>query len=235
MQMRSYFDARLEEVCNDVVDMGHMVSSLLTQALDVLRSLDASQVEAVVDADEEINEKRFALEKKCTALIATQQPAARDVRKLIAVVNLIVDLERMGDQAKGIAKAVPHMVQYPDVPYPVQLNNMAYVAHQMLQDSMTAFCSLNVELANTVARMDDEMDRLYGSVFYDIIDLLADDRDPYRIEATYEILRVARNLERFGDLATNIVERVHYMVTGQLNELNSEQVAELEPVKAFAV
>jgi phosphate transport system protein len=100
---------------------------------------------------------------------------------------------------------------------------------------MTAFCSLNVELANTVARMDDEMDRLYGSVFYDIIDLLADDRDPYRIEATYEILRVARNLERFGDLATNIVERVHYMVTGQLNELNSEQVAELEPVKAFAV
>ena len=136
MRMRSHFDARLEELCTDTVDMSHMVGSLLTRALDVLRSLDAAQAEDVVAADEDINEKRFALEKKCTALIATQQPAARDVRKLIAVINMIVDLERMGDQAKGIAKAVPYMVKYPDVPHPVQLNNMAYVAHQMLQDSI---------------------------------------------------------------------------------------------------
>jgi phosphate transport system protein len=224
MQMRSHFNTQLDELRTEVLEMGHMVGGQLTQALEALEHLDTIAAEKIIQQDELINNKRFTLEKRCTALIATQQPAARDVRDIIGVMNMIIDLERMGDQAKGIAKVIPRMSQQQDIPLPVELNNMGYLAHQMLSDSLTAFNSSNVELAHKVAEMDNEMDRLYAAVFKVIIEHLANHRTPEKVESTYEILRTARELERFGDLATNLAERVVYMVTGHIKEMNPEAV-----------
>jgi phosphate transport system protein len=222
MQMRSYFNTQLDELRAEVLEMGHMVGGQLIQAIDALEKLDTLTAEKVIRDDQLINDKRFKLEKRCTALIATQQPTARDVRSIIAVMSMIVDLERMGDQAKGIAKVIPHMLREEYVPRPVDLKNMGYLAHQMLNDSLTAFSSSNAELAYKVAEMDNKMDRLYASVFKFIIHHLTAEGHSEQIEATYEVLRTARELERFGDLATNLAERVVYMVTGHLAEMNVE-------------
>jgi phosphate transport system protein len=163
---------------------------------------------------------RFSIEEKCFSLIVTQQPAARDLRAIVAVMNIIVDLERMGDQAKGIAKAVPHITPHPNRTMFPELKQMGHIVEQMLHDSMKAFAKKDIELANQVAHADDKVDGLYARIFTEIMEKMAAVEDVDRIEATYELLRVARELERFGDLATNVAERVIYIVTGRFSEIN---------------
>jgi phosphate transport system protein len=137
--------------------------------------------------------------------------------------NMIIDLERMGDQAKGIAKVVPHMVQSPDIPRPAELRQMGGQVSRMLNQTMTAYAHDNIDLARAVARQDDEVDALYARVFTQIMTHMAHATTPDKIEATYEALRAARELERFGDLATNLAERVIYMVTGRFQEMNVDR------------
>ncbi|GAB4422609.1 MAG: phosphate signaling complex protein PhoU [Anaerolineae bacterium] len=222
MVMRERFERKLNELQTDVLKMGDMVGDELVLALKALETLDIDVAKQVHLADKEVNKTRFELEDQCTALIVTQQPAARDLRSIIAVMNMIVDLERMGDQAKGIAKVIPHMIKHPEGPRPGELKQMGNIVGGMLKQAMTAYAHNNVDLARSVAKQDDEVDRLYAIVFTKIMESMADAKEPNRVEASYEVLRTARELERFGDLATNIAERVIYMVTGHLDEINTE-------------
>ncbi|MEI2690291.1 MAG: PhoU domain-containing protein [Anaerolineae bacterium] len=116
MRIRLRFDQQLEELRGDVLKMSRMVEHELQVAMDALENLDTEQARVVFALDNEVNLARFEIEEKCFGLIVTQQPAARDLRSIVTVMNMIIDLERMGDQAKGIAKVVPHMVQSPDIP-----------------------------------------------------------------------------------------------------------------------
>jgi phosphate transport system protein len=220
--MRERFERKLKELQTDVLKMGDMVGDELVLALKALETMDIDIAKQVHLADKEVNKTRFELEDQCTALIVTQQPAARDLRSIIAVMNMIVDLERMGDQAKGIAKVIPHMIKHPEGPRPAELRQMGSMVGTMLKQAMTAYAHSNTDLARSVAEQDDEVDRLYAIVFTKIMEHMADVKDPDRVEASYEVLRTARELERFGDLATNISERVIYMVTGHLDEMNTE-------------
>lgn len=222
MVMRERFERKLKELQTDVLKMGDMVGDELVLALKALETLDIDVAKQVHLADKEVNKTRFELEDQCTALIVTQQPAARDLRSIIAVMNMIVDLERMGDQAKGIAKVIPHMIKHPEGPRPTELRQMGSMVGTMLKQAMTSYAHSNVDLARTVAKQDDEVDRLYAVVFTKIMEHMADAKDPQGVEASYEVLRTARELERFGDLSTNIAERVIYMVTGHLDEMNTE-------------
>ena len=115
------------------------------------------------------------------------------------------------------------MVQSPDIPRPAELSQMGIKVGRMLNQTMTAYAHDNIDLASAVARQDDEVDALYARIFGQIMAHMADAKTPDKIEATYEALRAARELERFGDLATNLAERVIYMVTGRFQEINVDR------------
>ena len=223
MTIRQRFERQLSELREDVLKMGSMVEEELGLAMDALETLNSARARQVFAFDNLINATRFDIEEKCFALIVTQQPAARDLRAIVTVMNMIIDLERMGDQAKGIAKVVPHMVKSPDIPKPVELKQMGALVSKMLNQTMTAYAHDNVDLAREVAKQDDEVDALYARVFTQIMMHMAEVRSSEQIEASYETLRAARELERFGDLATNVAERVIYMVTGKFEEMNIDR------------
>src|SRR5512138_1501133 len=113
MTVRKQFESKLDELRDDILKLSNMVETELKQALRALETLDRDLAHQVVVSDSAVNAERFAIEEKCLEVIATQQPVARDLRVVVAVMNMIVDLERMGDQAKGIAKIVPHLTDHP--------------------------------------------------------------------------------------------------------------------------
>lgn len=219
---RERFVQQLKGLQSDVLHMGKLVEEEMLLALRALDQLDAKLAQGVHLADEAVNKARFDTEEKCFTVIVTQQPAASDLRAVVSVMNMIVDLERMGDQAKGIAKVIPHLrQQQKQVPLP-ELKQMGDLVINMLRQAMQAYSSESVTLAQMVAGQDDEVDKLYSQVFSKLINQMADDNLAEEIAASYERLRVARELERFGDLATNIAERVIYRVTGQMKEINTD-------------
>jgi phosphate transport system protein len=219
---RERFVQQLKGLQNDVLYMGKLVEEEMLLALRALEQLDAKLAQQVHLADEAVNKLRFETEEKCFTVIVTQQPAASDLRAVVSVMNMIVDLERMGDQAKGIAKVIPHLhQQQKHAPLP-EFKQMGDLVLTMLRQAMQAYSSESVSLAQMVAGQDTEVDKLYSQVFAKLINQMADDNLAEEIAAGYERLRVARELERFGDLATNIAERVIYRVTGQMKENNTD-------------
>ncbi|MCB0125568.1 MAG: phosphate signaling complex protein PhoU [Caldilineaceae bacterium] len=220
--MREQFERQLNELRSDILHMGKLVEEELLLALKALDTLDKALAAQVYEADEEVNRLRFVTEEKCFTIIVTQQPAARDLRAVVSVMNMIVDLERMGDQAKGIAKVIPRLSEREERSLPPELGQMGEMVINMLRQSMVAYQNDSVGLARFVAAQDDEVDDLFSRVFGNLMQQMAQDSEPDQIKSSYEMLRVARELERFGDLATNIAERVVYRVTGQIQEINSD-------------
>lgn len=225
--MRDRFNQKLKELRDDILKMGSMVEEELKLALQALDTLNLELAQDVMAADIEVNDMRFAIEEKCFELIVTQQPAARDLRAIVAVMNMIVDLERMGDQAKGIAKIIERMAEHSKRPNLPELTKMGEIVGDMLHQSMTAYASNDINLAQLVADRDDEVDGLYANIFTKTMEKMADTKKQKKVESSYEMLRSARELERFGDLATNVAERVIYIVTGKLNEVNVDIEDEL--------
>ncbi len=223
MSVRTYFDRKLGELRDDILLMGSRVEEELRLALEALETLNPEKAKEVQAADRMVNKARFDIEEKCFSLIVTQQPAARDLRTIITAMNMIVDLERMGDQAKGIAKVIPHLLKNPVQTQPSELQLMGQIVGRMFNQVMLAYAHNNVDLARIIARQDDEVDVIYASVFAKIMAQMAEAGDPAKVEATYELLRVARELERFGDLVTNVAERTIYLVTGSLEEINVDR------------
>lgn len=223
MPIRERFMRKLGDLQADILKMGTLVDDQLTLVLDALENLDLEKAREVIVLDKQVNEARFSIEEDCFTLIVTQQPAAGDLRRVVAAMNIIVDLERMGDQAKGIAKVIPYILKYPHHPQPGELQQMGRMVDNMLSQAMEAYAYENVGLARAVIQQDDEVDALYANVFTQVMFYMADTKKAKRVEAAYEILRAARELERFGDLATNIAERTIYQVTGSMEEVNVDR------------
>ena len=223
MSVRAHFDRKLSELRDNILLMGSRVEEELKIALDALSTLNTEKAKEVYAADRLVNKSRFEIEDACFSLIVTQQPAARDLRTIMTAMNVIVDLERMGDQTKGIAKVIPHLLRYPTQDRPVEIKQMGELVGRMLNQVLLAYAHNNVDLARVIANQDDEVDALYAQVFSKIMGQMAQFDSPDRIEAAYEILRVARELERFGDLTTNVAERIIYLVTGSLEEINTDR------------
>jgi phosphate transport system protein len=220
--MRKQFENKLNELRDEILKMAAMVEQQLQYALKALEKSDKDLARQVVREDAAVNAERFAIEGRCIELIATQQPVARDLRLVVAVLNMIVDLERMGDQAKGIAKIVPRLAAQPKVSHPPELKKMGGIVTAMLNQCMAAYAENNVELAKSVASQDTEVDDLYARAFSRIMESMAEAKKEKKVKAAYDVLRAAQELERFGDLATNIAERIIYIATGRLQEINTE-------------
>lgn len=223
--IRGRFQQQLNALRTRILEMGTVVDEELQLAMQGLTSLDPAIVAEINALDERVNQMRFTLEEECFTLIVTQQPAAGDLRAIVSVMNMIVDLERMGDQAKGIGKVISRLSQHQiHPPQPTELRQMGEMVSSMLRQSMAAYRNDNTDLAKEVALQDDAVDLLFDQLFGHIMRQMAAEQEPAQVEAYYEFLRAARELERYGDLATNIAERVVYRVTGSFQEMNTDEV-----------
>jgi phosphate transport system protein len=216
--LRATFDKEYAAIVDDILKLGSLVDQAIEQALESLQRRDQVLAQQVIDADIEINNLRFKIEEACLTLIATQQPAARDLRGIVASMNIVVDMERMGDHAAGITKTVIRMGDEPLLKPLIDIPRMAQTAREMLRMSLDAYVERDAEGAKAVVPLDDEMDQLYRAIFDELVEIMA--HKPEGVERATYLLWCAHNLERIGDRVTNIAERVIFMSTGDMLELN---------------
>ena len=219
--IRASFDRELERLVDEVLTLGSRVEDALIDAVETLKRQDHEAARQLIASDREINEKRYDIESEALTLIATQQPMARDLRMIAAVLDLSSELERIGDYAKGIAKINLLIGEEPLMKPLIDLPEMASRAADMLDDALGAFAQQDVEKARTIPLRDDEVDDLYDQIYRELITLIMD--KPGWIEQANYLLWAAHNLERAADRVTNICERVVFTVTGELTELNADE------------
>lgn len=219
MDIRTEFHKKISEIKGDILAMGSMVEKALLRSTQALKDRDLKVAEQVIGNDVYINEKRYEIEEKCIQLIATQQPLASDLRIIIAVVNIITELERIGDHAEGIARIVIMIGDEPPLKPIIDLPRMAEKTAEMLHRSLDAFNSQDSGLARSVANEDDEVDELYSQVYRELLSYMVE--DPKTITRATRLIWVAHNLERSADRVTNICERVVFTVTGKMEEIGA--------------
>jgi phosphate transport system protein len=218
MAVRVGFDKSLAELRQQIVDMGSRAEQAIRLAMDSLRRRDLALARQVVEADHEINRLRFAVEDHAVDLMARQQPVASDLRLLIATIHIASEIERIADHAEGIAR-ISLMLGEQALPQPLgRLPDMAEQGIAMMHDSITAFIDRNTDLARAVCAADDDLDALYDANYAEVIGRMLMEPNLAKV-LTYQ-LWTAHNLERIGDRSTNICERVIYLVTGHMEEIN---------------
>lgn len=211
---RTEYERELQEIQDELLEIGALVESSVNNALDALKNRDAEASQRVIDSDDEIDRRQLELEERCIDVVATQQPMAGDLRTLVSVIQVASELERMGDYAEGIAKISLLMGDESLVKPLIDIPRMGDLATRMLRKSLTALVDRDNEAARQIGVDDDEVDALYEQVFGDLLANMIEDPQIIR-HATY-LIWVAHDLERIADRATNIAERVIYVTTGRL-------------------
>lgn len=216
---RELFQKELIQLQDDVLILGSMTEKAVAESVEALRSADLAWSQRIIDDDVAINTKRFDIEERALFVIASQQPLASDLRAVMSALMIITDLERIADHAEGIARinlrlgeadAVPRRMGY--------IPAMADRALAMLRDSLKAYVERNVEESRRVCDADDEVDRLQDAVYDEAFRGMIENPDVIQRNTYY--LWTAHNLERIADRCTNICERVIYLVTGRMEEIN---------------
>jgi phosphate transport system protein len=215
---RGLFDRQLTNLRDNIVYLSGMVVDAIEQAIKALRNQDKELARQVVSGDEAINTKRYEVEEQCLTLIATQQPAAGDLRAIIAANHIVTELERMGDYASGIAEIAIRLADQPHLKPLIDVPRMAETDQEMIRASLEAYLDQNPDLALETAKRDAEIDRLYDQIYRELLTYMME--DPKTITRATHLLWVAHNLERIADRVTNICERIIFMTTGELKELN---------------
>ena len=218
MRVRSGLDRQLRMLQDEVLMMGGMVEKSIARALDALTRRDLEAAEQVIREDDYIDRERSDIEEQCIDLIATQQPMARDLRILVSILHITVELERMGDYAEGIARINVLMGDQPLLKPLIDVPRMAEKAASMLRRSLDALVNRDTLTALQVCNDDDDVDALYDQIYRELLLFMI--QDPTTIQRATYLLWVAHDLERIADRATNIAERVVYMVTGKMEEIN---------------
>jgi len=216
--LRHKFDDELLHLQDEVLLLGSQVEKALVQSVDGLKRRDLAASRRVIAADRAINEKRYSIESEAIMVIATQQPMAGDMRLLAAVIEIITELERMGDYAKGIARINLALGPEPLIAPLIDLPVMADKACAMLRQALDAFIRRDVGLARAIPKQDDEVDVLYNQFYRVMLSYILSD-PPTLGQVTY-LMWAAHNLERAADRVTNICERVAFTVTGQMEEFD---------------
>ena len=221
MEPRARFTSELRAIQDDVVSLGRMVGVAIDQSVEALKGRDIGWARMVIHNDIAINARRFAIEERCMKLLATQAPLAVDLRFIASALNIITDLERMGDHAEGICKINIMLGEEPLVKPLIDIPRMAAMANDMLSRSLEALVARDVEKAKAVSHEDDEVDALHDQVVRELISFMIE--DPRTIQRALYLTWVSHNLERIADRVTNICERVVYIVTGEMEEINASK------------
>jgi phosphate transport system protein len=215
---RSGFERQLAEVQEDMLVMAGMVETSVTQSIEALRLRDVALARRTIENDAEIDRRRYEVEEKCIELISLQAPLASDLRTIISVLHISVDLERMGDHAEGIAKIALMLADEPPLKPYIDIPRMAEVAIDMLHGSVEAYKMRDTKRAREIIDMDDLVDALYEQVYHELLLFMIN--DPTLTQRATYMIWVAHNLERIADRTTNICERVVYLVEGRIQDLN---------------
>jgi phosphate transport system protein len=217
--LRKTFESELQKVKDDVLLLGSMVEQTILDSVAALKKRDLKAAERILLFDREINTKRFAIENKLMVLIATQQPMAHDLRLLASSMEIISELERMGDYAKGIANINLRMGDQPLLKPLIDIPRMAEIGVSMLHRALTAFATEDLDLARAIPVEDDQVDGLYNQIYRELMTIVI--QDPKTIERANWLLWVAHNLERVADRVTNICERTVFIATGEMTEIKA--------------
>jgi phosphate transport system protein len=221
METRMTFHQHLREVEYDVLEMEKLATRAVDRAIQALKERDLALAHQVIADDAQINKQRFSIEDKCIGLIATQQPVASDLRIIVAVLNIIIELERIGDYAEGIAKIVIMIGDEAPLKPLIDIPRMGEITLEMINTCLQSFVTRDVELAMKVVSLDSVVDGLYDQVFRELLTFMM--VDPKTTNRATRLIWVAHNLERAADLATNISERVVFTVTGKMEEIGASK------------
>lgn len=223
MAPREQFDRELKTLRDDVIRMGLLVDEQVKLALRAVETLDLDLAHQVVALDREVNASRYSIEQECFRLIVTQQPAARDLRAIIAAMNIIVDLERIGDKSKAIANTLPAIMERPHHHQMPELDRMGNLVRGMISLCMKAYAEDVTQLAEQISDQSKELTAMLSDLAAKTIENFAKAKKEKKVAATFGTLRVAQHLDRMGDLATNIAERIIYISTGNVQEMKTHQ------------
>jgi phosphate transport system protein len=215
---RETLDRQIQNLLDDVLVMGSMVEQAVKESVDALKRRDMEDARRIYRGDRDINEKRYDIENRCITLIATQQPMARDLRIIAAILEIITELERIGDYAKGIARINILMGNEPLVKPLIDIPRMAEIGVDMLHRALGAFVERDAETARAIPEEDDLVDSLYNQVYRELLTYMI--ADPSTIDRSNFLIWVAHNLERMADRVTNICERIVFVVTGEILEMD---------------
>lgn len=217
-RLRGVLQSELEEISDDLTHMGGLVEHAIVQSVEALSDQDVELAQQVIDQDEQINQLRFDIEDRCFTVLATQQPVARDLRAIVTALNIITDLERMGDYAKGIGQLVIRM-QGEDLFLSLdKMPDMAETVRSMVHAALEAFAEQDIGRARQLFEMEDAVDHMYREIFESAIrDMIS---GAHSVRRGMHLLFAAHNLERIGDRVTNICERIIFMSTGVMEERN---------------
>ena len=217
--IRKTFENEMQQVKDEILVLGSMVETAILDTVEALKKRDIKESEKILAADKEINKKRFEIESQLMILIATQQPMAHDLRLLASSMEIISELERMGDYANGIANINIRMGDQPLLKPLIDVPRMAQKSADMLHRALTAFVNEDVEAAKAIPIEDDEVDALYNQVYRELMTFVI--ADPKSIERANWLLWVTHNLERVADRVTNICERTIFIATGEMSEIKN--------------
>ena len=217
IKARSVLDRELTVLRDNTLRASHMVEAAIERAAAALKNQDVGLAQQVITDDQAVSALRFESEGHCCRLLALQQPTARDLRAIVTAIHIVVELERIGDHAAGIAKLTIELAKEPLLKPLIDIPRMAVVGREMMRDSLSAYLNWDAEQARRTVARDAEIDQLNDQVYRELLTYML--QDPRTINRATYLLWVAHNLERIGDRITNICERVIFMVTGEIGEI----------------
>jgi len=212
------FEEKMKHLEEKLQQMGSLVEDSIARCIEALKNQDLDLAQEVIAGDDLIDDLEQEMEEKCLEVIATQQPMAKDLRRVATLFKMINDLERMGDYATSIAKITLRIADEPLIKPLVDIPRMAVLSQKMVKHSLDAYVREDVDLAVAVGRDDDEVDKLFGQIFRELLTIMME--NPKTITQATHLLFVGRWLERISDHATNIAEEVIFLVTGEKRNLN---------------
>lgn len=221
----THFDTELEQLQQRVLLMGDKVCQQIQKAFDGYTNADMTLIDEVIATEKSINREEVALDEICVQLIARHSPAAADLRMLMTILQMITDLERVGDEAKKIAKAARKIIESSPALVPdIEMRYVVNLAVTMLNDALDAYVRHDLTAAAAIVRQDKEVDAIYKGIMRQLVTFMME--DPRLISRALDIIFIAKSVERIGDHATNIAEYVVYMDKGR--DIRHEGIEEME-------
>ena len=213
--LSSQYDEELSRLRTHVLQMGGLVETQVSAAIEAYSSGEVASVKTIVESDRKVNDLEKAIDDDCAHIIAKRQPAASDLRLVFGISKIVTDLERAGDEAKKIAKGVRRIYEAGHMPsqYGVGVRHIAEAALAMIRQALDAFARLDAAQAASVIRADDDVDVEFKSIIRQLITHMME--DPRTITTSIDIISIARAIERIGDHAKNVSEQVIFIVEGR--------------------
>lgn len=216
--LREHFVRQLNELQEDLLSMTHAAEKMLQMAVESLKERNVEKAREVIALDDVVDDYNFKIEERCLRMIALQQPVAKDLRIIAAILKIITDVERIGDYSIDIAKFSIRLAENPVSRPFVEVPKMAEVVIHMLEETITAFLRRDLTIVQKVVDADTQVDNLYRMIHEEVVQSI--EADPQVARQAIWILMIARYLERVGDHITNITERIYYVETGEMLELH---------------